>query len=153
MSLRELAVRICIIYFALVTFITVAIMVMGMAFDKGTLFSYNAFASPLVMAAVSIPPIAVMYSKHELSIREVLVRKLIQLVLIEALVLAIAFASPNMPTDRMSLVATLALVIAIVFVAANAFTWMTSLVTARKLERDLISLQASAASDVSDRLS
>ncbi|MBO4365803.1 MAG: hypothetical protein J5804_05875 [Eggerthellaceae bacterium] len=143
MSIREIAIRICGIYFALVTLITVAIMVMGLAFDPNAQFGYDAFASPLLLAAVSIPPTAIMYSRHELSIREVLVRKVIQLVLIEALVLSIAFTSPSMPTNNAGLVAILACVIAVIFVLANAFAWAADSATARKLEQDLVRFQAS----------
>ena len=49
-------------------------------------FGYSVFIMPLIYAFAGILPQAVMYSRHEPSIKEVLLRKFIQLLLIECLV-------------------------------------------------------------------
>ena len=144
MSIRDIAIRAITIYFALVTFITVAIMAMGLAFDGNARFGYDVFASPLVFAAAGLAPTVVMYSRHELSVREVLVRKVVQLALVEAAILGIAFASPAIHTNDAVTVAALAAAVAAIFLVVNAFTFAVDATSARKLTRNLERYQAQA---------
>ena len=147
MSFREMFVRACTLYFALVTLITVAIMATGLVLDPAGRFGYEALSSPLVFAAAGALPTVVMYSRHELTVREVIVRKVIQLALIEALVLSIAFASPTIPVNSATAVAVLVVAIAVVFLLANAFTWLVDSASARKLTSQLQELQEIHARD------
>lgn len=139
-----MVVRTATIYFALVTFITIAIMAMGLAFDGDARFGYGSLASPLVFAAAGLAPTVVMYSRHELSIREVLLRKVIQFALVEAAILAIAFASPAIDTSQATSVGALAATVAVVFLAANAFSFAADANSARKLTQNLERYQAQA---------
>ena len=70
-------------YFVLVTLINVVIFVSGSIAQPDARFGYSVFIMPLVYALAGILPQAVMYSRHELSAKEVLLRKFIQLLLIE----------------------------------------------------------------------
>ena len=78
-------------FFAIVTLVNVAVFVLGFTMDPERLFGYEVFLMPLIYGALGILPNIVMYSKRELKIRELLVRKAIQLVLIEGLVLFAVF--------------------------------------------------------------
>ena len=73
-------------YFVLVTLINAVIFVSGSIARPDARFGYSVFVMPLIYALAGILPQAVMYSNRELSIKEVLLRKFIQLLLIELLV-------------------------------------------------------------------
>lgn len=45
------------LYFMLVTFITVLLMILGIAFDSDRTFSYQVFASSLIYAAIGVLPV------------------------------------------------------------------------------------------------
>ena len=78
-------------YFMIVTLITLAMWLVGKAVMPEQTFGYDAFAAPLINGLVGTIPNFVLYSKRELKVKELLVRKALQLVLIEAGVLLVAW--------------------------------------------------------------
>ena len=77
-------------YFMLVTMILVIMAVLGTYFMPETSFGYEAFGSPLIYAAYGTLPNIIMYAKKELTIKQYLVRKAIQLVVIEIIIIRTA---------------------------------------------------------------
>ena len=78
-------------YFMIVTLITLVMCVVGQVVMPDQTFGYEAFTAPLIYALVGTVPNIVLYSKHELKVKELLFRKVLQLLLIEAGVLFVAF--------------------------------------------------------------
>ncbi|MEE1273469.1 MAG: hypothetical protein UHI81_03095 [Olegusella sp.] len=142
MSLREALYQVARTYCILVTLITVAILVLGETFDAGATFSYDVFLSPLVFALVGAVPELVMVSGEELSRRAYVGRKVVQFALIETGVLAVAFASPAIPSDRADVAVSLVATVAVVYVAACACTYLSDRHAARKMTDDLARFQA-----------
>ena len=144
MSLKEFLLRQLRLFFILTTLITVAIWVLGSVFDPGASFGYEAMLSPLSFAGVCILPGLVMYSKRELTNREMMIRKGIQLLLIEAVVLGIAFRSPYIASENPRVAAGLALSVLIIYVLANGIQWLQGTMEAKRLTEDLKLLQERA---------
>ena len=82
-------------YFISVTLINIAIYATGMIFRPQQTFGYEAFLSPLLFGMLTVIPTVIMYSKKELTVRQLLFRKVIQLLLDIVIVIAVVFAEMN----------------------------------------------------------
>lgn len=142
MKLKEFLFRQLMSFFVLTTLITIAILILGSIFDPDAELKYDAMASPLIFAALSVLPGMVMYSRRELSVGQVIFRKIIQLLLIEAEVLAIGFSSPLIHTEQAGTVAALVCSVIVIFAAAHFFSYLSELHTAKQLTSMLTSFQS-----------
>lgn len=126
-------------YFSLVTLISVVMLVLGLNFYPDASFGYVAYAFPLIYGACGILPNVVMYSRHELTIKEFLVRKVIQFILTEMIVLFAVFG--NVLTEDINVVIATGIGIFIVYVVAHIIDWIQECLSAKKMTEDLIKLQ------------
>ena len=129
-------------YFVLVTLINVAIFVSGSITQPDSRFGYSVFIMPLLYALAGILPQLVMYSRHELSIKEILLRKLIQLLLIELLVNGIILSENALRPEYTTIIKTISICIVLVFILANVISWIMDYTSAQKLTRELAEFQA-----------
>ncbi len=141
MEFKRFLVNKLILFFMLSTLITVAISLIGYAFDGDARFGYAELLTPIMYAALCLLPTLVTYSKRELSPKEMLLRKAIMLLLIEAAILFIAFTSPAIDTGRVSVVLTIAGSVLVIFVLTNLFLWLKDSAEAKKLNLDLAAFQ------------
>ncbi|MBR4906122.1 MAG: hypothetical protein IKZ44_04640 [Clostridia bacterium] len=141
MGFKRFLVNKLILFFMLSTLITVAIVIIGSAFDPEAQFGYRDMLVPIEYAALCMLPTLVTYSKRELSPKALLVRKVIMLVLIEGVILFIAFTSDVIDTSRIEVVLTIAGSVLVIFVLANLFVWLKDAAEAKKLNRELEAFQ------------
>ena len=99
------------LYFILVTLITILLMVVGLIFDSGRTFSYEAFFSPLFYAFIGVIPV----------------------LLIEAAILLIVFKVPSIPSDRIEVVISIAVGILIVYILSLVVEYIFELTQAREM--------------------
>ena len=128
-------------YFVLVTLINVVIFVSGSIAQPDARFGYSAFIMPLIYALAGILPQAVMYSRRELSIKEVLIRKIIQLLLIELLVNGIILGENALQPEYTDFLKTISVCVVLVYVFANIISWVLDSASARTLTRELVEFQ------------
>ena len=131
-----------ILFFTLSTLITVAVALVGSSFDDGARFGYKTMLLPLKYALLCMLPTFVTWSKRELSPKALLFRKALMLVLIEAVMLGIAFTSPSIDSDRAEVVLVIAGSVLLIFVAVNLFLWLKNAAEAKKLNGELAKFQA-----------
>ena len=143
MNFKRFLLQQLFLFFMLSTLITVAISLIGSFFDRDALFGYEALLSPIKYAALCLLPSFLAWSRHELSLKELILRKAIMLFLIEAEILLIAFQSPAIDTERISVVITLAGSVLVIFVLANLLLWLKTSVEASFINRDLVRYQKS----------
>lgn len=141
MELKRFLVNKLILFFMLSTLISVAVFLIGTAFDGGARLGYDALLVPIEYAALCMLPTLVMWSRRELSVRELLVRKVLMLVLLEGVILFIAFTSPVIDTSSVWIVLTIAGRVLIIFVLANLFLWLKDSAEAKNISRDLEQFQ------------
>lgn len=141
MSFKEILHKSLIAYFVLVTCITAGIMILGVLFDPDAKFGYTAFASPFIFAALGVLPNLVMYSSKELSNKQIILRKIIQLVFIEAEVLCVCIISPNIPTERAEVITGLIISVLVIFLLANFIIIANDYFSAKKLTKELMLYQ------------
>ncbi|MBQ6273745.1 MAG: hypothetical protein IJK63_05925 [Oscillospiraceae bacterium] len=141
MEFKRFLVNKLTLFFALSTLIAVAVSLIGSAFDSQARFGYGVMLKPIEYAALCLLPTFVTWSRRELSPKALLLRKALMLLLLEGVMLFIAFASPDMDTERPEVVLVIAGSVLVVFVLANLFLWLKDAAEAKNLNRDLEKFQ------------
>ena len=127
------------IYFMLVTFISILLMVLGLTFDADRTLSYSVFASPLIYAAIGVIPVFLPGQDKELSVKALIIRRIIELAIIEALILFLAFSADTIPTQKRGVVIGIAGGIVIIYVLINALEYLRERKEAKELNEILSS--------------
>ena len=139
------------LYFMLVTFITVLIMILGLAFDSDRTFSYPVFASPLIYAAIGVLPVFLPGQEKELSVKKLILKRIIQLVIIETIILFLAFSSDNIPTEKRNVVAGIAVGIVVIYILINVLEYLFEKREAKELNDILVNYQEMVEPDKSEK--
>lgn len=128
-------------YFISVTLINAAVFVTGMMFRPDEKFGYEAFLSPLIYGALTVIPTMIMYSGKELPIRQLILRKAIQLVMDILIVVAVIFAGNPVNRETVTAAAGVSVSIVIVFAAVHLIEWMLARRTAKQLTEQIAAFQ------------
>ena len=137
MELKRFLINRLILFFILSTLIAVAVSLIGSVFDPDAVLSYGSLLMPMEYAALCMLPTLVTYSNRELPPKAMLLRKALMLVLMEAVILFIAFTSPGIDTGSAGVVLTIAVSVLVIFVLANLLLWLKDSGEARIMNRDL----------------
>ena len=138
---KELLIHALRVYTLLVTLITILMIILGRLLDRNRVFSYEAFLSPLIYALIGTAATVVTRSDKELSIRDLIIRKVISLLLIECAIFFIALNADTIPTEKSWVIPGLALGIFVVFVLAHVILYFADRKEAEKLNADLVRYQ------------
>ena len=129
------------LYTLLVTLITVLMIILGSLLDRDRTFGYEAFLSPLLYALIGTAAAAVTWSEKELSVRSLIIRKIISLLLIEGAMILIAVNADTIPTEKSWVIPGLALGILAVFVLSHLILYFLDRKEAERLSADLARYQ------------
>ena len=138
---KELLIYTLRLYTLLVTLITVLMMILGNLLDRGRVFSYDAFVSPLLYALIGTVATVITRSDQELSVRSLIIRKVISLLLIEGAIILIALNADTIPTDQSRVVPGLALGVFAVFVLTHVILYLIDKKEAEKINAGLARYQ------------
>ena len=138
---KELLIHALRVYTLLVTLITILLIILGKLLDRDRVFSYEAFLSPLIYALIGTAATVVTRSDKELSIRDLIIRKAISLLLIECAIIFIALNADTIPTEKSWVIPGLALGILVVFVLTHVILYFIDRKEAEKLNTDLARYQ------------
>ena len=127
-------------FFVSVTCITVAMAVVGMAFEPTALFGYDAFLSPLIFGALASLPMLVKYSKGELSIKQTMLRGVIHWLLLEAVLLTSLYLLGLLTSLSMAI--SLGASILLIDTTVNLVLWIQDTRTAKEFNGALRKLQS-----------
>lgn len=141
MDFKRFLVNKLILFFTLSTLITVTVALVGSAFAPAERFGYKTMLLPIRYAALCMLPTFVTFSKRELSPRALLVRKALMLVLIEAVMMIIAFTGPEIDSDRPEVILVIGGSVVVIFVLVHLFLWMKDAAEAKKLNQELAAYQ------------
>ena len=131
------------LYFILVTLISILLMVLGLMFDSDRVFGYEVFLSPLIYAAIGVIPCFFTDSEKELSMKMLIIRRAVVLLVIEAMILTLAYSAESIPTERNGVVPGIAIGIVIVFILSSVIEYVFELAGARELNEALLAYQNS----------
>ena len=141
MSIKEIVYRSLMTFFILVTCITAGIMILGLAFDSDAKFGYDVFASPFIFAILGVIPNLLMYSRKELSNKQIILRKIIQFAVIEIEVVGVGVISPEIHTEKAEVVTGLIVSVFVIFILANFISIMNNYFSAKQLTKELMQFQ------------
>ena len=128
-------------YFMLTTMILVVMTVLGTYYMPEVRFGYEQFKTPLKYAAWGTLPNIVMYAKKELTMKQMLIRKIIQLILIEVIILAVALPTDIIENKNNTLIISLMSCVFVIYVLTHVVEWYQNSVTAQKMTEELVSFQ------------
>lgn len=129
MSSKSSLSQMMMAFFVSTSCITVLEGIVGMLFLPEVKLDYGAFFSPPLFGLFSVIFSFVNYSKKELSIRQVLFRRLLHLLMIEGLVFGLNYAAGLKFTPALAW--TLAFSIALVFILVYVVLWFMDRRSAR----------------------
>ena len=138
---KELLIHALRLYTLLVTLITLLMMILGNLLDRGRVFSYDAFVSPLLYALIGTVATVITRSDREPGVRSLILRKAVSLLLIEGAVILIALNADTIPTDKSWVLPGLALGIFVIFILAHVILYLIDRKEAEKLNADLARFQ------------
>ena len=128
-------------YFMLVTMISGVMAVLGMRFIPDASFGYEAFRMPLIYAVYGTLPNVVMYARQELTRKQFLVRKVIQLILIEVIVIAVALPAQILKEKNAEIIVSLGISIFVVFLLTHLIEWFLNYTSAKQMTEELLIFQ------------
>ena len=147
---KELLIHTLRLYTLLVPLITILMIILGNLLDRGRVFSYDAFFSPLVYALIGTVATVITRSDKELSVRSLIIRKVISLLLIEGTIILIALNADTIPTEKSWVLPCLALGVFAVFVLSHIILYFIDRKEAEKLNAYLTRFQEKKLSAISD---
>ena len=116
-------------------------MVLGSYYMPDVRFGYEAFGTPLRYAALGTLPNLVMYAKKELPVKQFLIRKIIQLILVEVIVISVAIPDEMIETGNTEIVIFLAASIFGVYLLTHLIDWFQNRTIARQMTEELMIFQ------------
>lgn len=128
-------------YFMLATMILAVMTVLGMYFMPDVRFGYEAFGTPLIYAAYGTLPNIIMYAKKELTMKQYLIRKTIQLMLVEIIVIAVVVPAEVIEAGQTEVVISLAISILMIYILTHLIEWFQNSVEAKRMTEELMSFQ------------
>ena len=128
-------------YFMLATMILAVMTVLGMYFMPDMRFGYEAFGTPLIYAAYGTLPNIIMYAKKELTMKQYLIRKTIQLVLVEIIVITVVVPAEVIDAGQTEVVISLAISILMIYILTHLIEWFQNSVEAKRMTEELMSFQ------------
>ena len=128
-------------YFMLATMILAVMTVLGMYFMPDMRFGYEAFGTPLIYAAYGTLPNIIMYAKKELTMKQYLIRKTIQLVLVEIIVITVVVPAEVIDAGQTEVVISLAISILMIYILTHLIEWFQNSAEAKRMTEELMSFQ------------
>ena len=142
MKLKDRALKALKLYFVLVTLITILLLILGSVFDADRIFSYQAFASPLIYAALGVIPVFIFNQEKELSVKGLITKRIAELTLIEVIYLGIAFSADTIPTERKGVVIGISLGILVIYALTFLFEYIFESIESNEMNENLSSYQS-----------
>ena len=128
-------------YFMLTTMILVVMTVLGTYFMPEIRFGYEQFETPLIYAAWGTLPNVVMYAKKELTMKQMLVRKIIQLILVEVIVILVALPTEILEGGNNALLISIVSCVFVIYVLTHIIEWYQDSITAKQMTEELMRFQ------------
>lgn len=136
MSKREFFRVVCTQYFIIVTLINVVMFALGMIYRPNDRLEYDAFLAPLIYAAFSMLPVILTYSRKELSVKQMIVRMVLNLLAIEGIMIICVLGTSAL-VEQPLVVAGFAFSVFLVYILVIVISWILDLGQARQMNIDL----------------
>ena len=130
--------------FICVTLINVAILILGCMLEPDVKFGYEVFAYPLIYGLLGTLPGLIMYSRKELTIKQTIIREVIQMFMVVVIIIGFMFGRYKFVPETLPKIIGVSVSVVIVYVLVTFFGWLIDLRTAGKMTEDLKKFQEKA---------
>ncbi len=130
-------------FFIIVTLVNIAIFVCGIVLAPDEKLGYTAFIVPVIDGLLGVIPGLVMYSKRELTVKQMIVRDIIQLLSIELIIILFSFGFSGFTNVDVPKFLAIVLSVAFVYVGVVVIMYLLDFKTAKKMTDDLKAFQES----------
>lgn len=130
MSLGEFLRKQLMYYFIIVTIVTLVTGILGLIYEPNQRFGYDSYFSPLIFGLIGVLPGFVTYSKKELTLKQSIVRGILQLLLIEVMVISFGYI---MGILKIEIIGSMIFSIFAIFIGVNCIDWLISNKNAKSL--------------------
>jgi DMSO reductase anchor subunit len=128
-------------FFISVTLINLAMFILGLLFRPDQRFGYEVFIYPLIYGLIGMIPILVVRTQKELSVKQIIIRKIMQLFLLMVLLLGCIFGQSLKDPNRIPAIIGVAFSIVLIYVLVNVIEWMMDERAAKDMTEDLLKFQ------------
>ena len=139
MSFKAFLKKCLMEYFIITTCVTAAIAILGLSLDPAARFGYEAYFSPLLFGLISLAPSFITYSRKELSFRQALIRKVLHVIVLEAMLLIFGFWAGILHGAAAAF--SFGLTVFAVYLTVNLISWQIDKKDASEINKTLRSLQ------------
>lgn len=137
MSIKEYLKSAALHFFIIVTLANVATFAVGMIFRPEEQFGYEAFLTPLIYGALGVLPNLVMCSGRELTVRQLIIRKVVQFLVLELILVAAAVGIKNLKAENMGVITGFAVSVLIIFLLVQVISWLLEVRQAEQMTAEL----------------
>lgn len=138
MSFSEFLRKNLISFFIIVTCVCIVIGILGLIYEPHRLFGYEAYFSPIIFGIIGVLPSFATYSRKELTIKQMKIRKVIQLIILELMILSFGY---YMGIMKYNMMISVALTVLIVYLFVYFITWIADNKKAGELNQELKAFQ------------
>lgn len=131
-----------LVFFIVTACVTILEGTLGAIFWPDTRVGFQAFLSPPLFGALSALSGVVVYSRHELTMKQMAVRMCLQLLLIEAMVFLANILFGDFESFTPQMIVTLAFAIALIYVIVHFVLWINDRNVAKAFNECLRKLQS-----------
>ena len=131
-------------FFICVTLINVAILILGCMLEPDVKFGYEVFTYPLIYGLLGTLPGLIMYSRKELTIKQTIIREVIQMFMVVVIIIGFMFGRYKFVPETLPKIIGVSVSVVIVYVLVTFFGWLIDLRTAGKMTEDLKKIQEKA---------
>lgn len=124
-------------FFVSTALINVAMYVCGSLFRPDQRFGYEVFLYPLIYGFLATVPNFIMYSKKEMTVKQTVIREMINILLIVAIIELFMFGGKDMSNELCVQAISVAVSIVVVYMGVVFIMYMLDLKTARRLTDQL----------------
>ncbi len=132
-------------FFIIVTLVNIAIFIWGNLLEPDQNITYMAFIVPIIDGLLGIIPGLVMYSKRELTMKQMILREVIQLVSIELIILFFTFGF-SFNAAKIPMMIAVIVSVAVIYILVIVIRYFLDLRSARKMTDALKIFQESFSS-------
>lgn len=133
MSLKQYFKEMISSFFIIVTLINIAIFILGNLFRPEQRFGYEAFLAPIIYGLFSLIPFIVMYSKKELTVKQLIFRKILQWFSIEVVLYVFGYGIDQVLHEDIGQTIGFGLSILIIYIVASVISNLLNVREAQEL--------------------
>lgn len=130
-------------FFIIVTMVNIVIFICGSLFAPDQNITYAAFIVPIIDGILGSIPGLIMYSKRELTVKQMIIREVIQFFMVEIIILLFSFGFSGFRSENLNMMAIVALSVAAVYISVWVIRFFLDSRKAKKMTDDLKMFQKS----------